>query len=151
MADDFMDGLDQGFAEGWRSEQGDTIQGIVIGVSRRDHKFTKDASGAPIKYPIITVRRITNDVLTAELIAIHCNDTGRRLWCDEETPVKGDRVAFRDDGVKLNKVGTEYHAFAKTIQRGNEVPAHLRLSIAAPTPAPAPAAAAPADNKFEPF
>jgi hypothetical protein len=150
----FMDQLDEEYAPSWKSQPGDTVQGIVIRKNYREGDFGL--------YPILTLQRISGnpEALTPEQIAVHCNATGLHKWVDEEEHVAiGDRVGFRDDGKKKSKDGKRtYSAFSKTRQPAELVPHELRVPGLIPGPAPtdnaaaapsspAPAAAAPAHGQ----
>lgn len=139
MSDDFLDGLDQEFAESWKPDPGDTLQGIVVHISSREGKFSP--------YPVVTVRRINGprgaEVLTNDRLAIHCQPIVLRSWVEETEMAKGDRVAVRYNGQRTNEKGTSYYDYAKVHQPAAEVPANLRPSA---TNTPTPAA-----EDFEPF
>lgn len=124
----FMDGLDAEYAPGWRPEPGDTIQGIIDDMSERD--------GGYGTYPILTVRRITgaegSETLTSDRVAIHCMGAALAGWVAEKGLKRGDRIALRYNGKKPTKDGKNtFHDYSKTLQRAEEVPNHLRVTVTA--------------------
>lgn len=122
----YRDKLDEKFAKGWKPDEGDTVMGIVEGLSSRDGKW-----GA---YPIVTIRVAEGDegseALTGERLAVHGNARALQGEIEDKDPERGDFIIVRYDGQRTSKSGNDYAAYSLVVLKGAEVPA----SIAGPLP-----------------
>jgi hypothetical protein len=139
---------EQGFAPGWQPARGDEIVGVVEDV---DHVNTSKFSD----YEVVTVRRIINDKVTDERVAIHCFHTSLRTSMQRKWPNPGGVLFLRYVGTKHNdRTDQDFEAYDYAYDAFP--PEHLRIkgyeqggaggSVRQGSPAPARAG-----NGEEPF
>jgi hypothetical protein len=140
----YKEDMDKEYAPSWKSQPGDEIEGVVMGISRREFPagWNKPAGTT---YPILTVNRAVNtgtELDTAELTgderAVHCMVKVLEEWVRDDQPRVGDYIIVRDDGKKKSGAGFTYQAMAKTIVRYETLPDNLKRSGTQPSPAVAP-------------
>jgi hypothetical protein len=102
---EMMDALDHK-PIAWRSQEGDTLIGVVVDRYEREG-ITKDDGTVPL-YPVIEVRIASGDIL-----AFHAFHTAAHSQIARRNPQPGDRIAVRRLGeiespVKGRKAYTDY-------------------------------------------
>jgi hypothetical protein len=110
---DLLDALDHK-AIAWRSQEGDTLIGIVV--DRYDREGIMKNDGTVPLYPVIEVRIASGDV-----IAFHAFHTAAHSQIDKRNPQPGDRIAVRRLGevsspVKGRQAYTDYNIVVRKHQ-----------------------------------
>jgi hypothetical protein len=99
--------VDKDYAEGWKPEAGDYLEGEIIEISKRD--------GGYGDYPIITVRQDDGNEL-----AWHASPTIAKAQVADKQPNVGDRIGILYKG-KLPKKSdpkVEQHVYRVVVERG---------------------------------
>lgn len=96
------------FAQGWRPDPGDGIEGIVVKVNSRVHDNHPDG------YPVVTVR-----TPQGEEWAIHGMPSVLKNELLERNLRPGDELAVIYDGTKQSRAGRSFHAYRVASKPGN--------------------------------
>lgn len=122
---------EEGFAKGWQPSKGDELLGVVTDVDR----VTTSKFG---DYDVVTVRRVLNDRLTDERVAVHCFHTSLRTSMARRWPQPGGLLYLKFEGTRHNdRTDQDFESYAYDYLVPTSLPDHLRLTgIDAPSPAP---------------
>lgn len=97
------------FAQGWRPEAGDGIEGVVVKVNYRVHENHPEPG-----YPIVTIQ-----TANGELWAIHGMPSVLKNEINDRHLRPGDELAVIYDGNKSGRSGRSYHAYRVASKPGN--------------------------------
>lgn len=110
--------VDKDYAEGWKPNEGDYLEGVVTEISSRD--------GGYGEYPILTV--LTDD---KKEIAWHASSTVAKSQVADKQPNVGDRIGvlYKGKQPKKSDPKVEQHVYRLVVERG---PSSLRQAVDTP-------------------
>lgn len=119
-------------AEGWMPNEGDTIEGICLGIRVATNKLNNTP------YPIVILAVNDSEMSTGyKFVAIHCFASILRNEMISQRPEKGDLVYVADLGEKKNWTGAAGMnppiVFAVAVTKPTGEPADVWSTFAAPT------------------